>query len=96
MSNYTRSPEELYFWVGHPATGHSECGIRTEDKIGGFIATIEDKFGSITLMFTTEPSLPGVLGFITEQGYRIAVLERHNVDVTCQQESISEWVGGAW
>jgi len=89
--------DEVYFWIGNPTdpdAGVSECGIRTMDKIKSLVENIEAVYGQLRDMYCTVPDLPGVIGFTTERGYRVAIIERTKVDVTCSQEAIGEWVEG--
>jgi hypothetical protein len=89
MTNMT-----TYYWVGHPATEESTtCGI--EDALE-LIPLLEERFGSFAQMFLTVDDLPDVVAFVTIRGYRIALQQERNVDVRSSQESISEWVAGAW
>jgi hypothetical protein len=91
----------IVYWVGFPADDMIGCitsGEFTEMGEPGApgypnsLSDLEAKFGRITVV---RPNvLDHVTGFVTDAGYRIAIIENSRVDKPTSQESIGEWVEG--
>lgn len=64
------------------------------------ISDLERRFGQFTTMdpqplwVKGETHHNGVVGFITDRGYRVALVPTKYLDVTVMQEAVGEWVEG--
>jgi len=89
--------------LAHPESGIKPLPDHGHTPVRDLIYTISDlerRFGQ----FTTMDSQPlwvkgathhnGVVGFITDRGYRVAMISTKLIDQDVSQEAIGEWVEG--
>ena len=91
--------------LAHPESGipplinHRQDAVPVRDIVYT-ISDLERRFGQFVTMVPQplwvkgETHHNGVVGFITDRGYRVALVPTQYLDVTVMQEAVGEWVEG--
>ena len=88
--------------LAHPESGIKPLPNHRNTPVRDMIFTISDlerRFGQFTTMdpqplWVKGATHNGVVGFITDKGYRVALVPTRMLDEAVAQEAIGEWVEG--